>query len=166
MYPPFCCKKHSRWCHHSLTTDACKTSCHTSLHTKSPTSTKLPAVDVDHGQPLSSCLSTHCCPFSSTQQPAETGSAQYLCWNSSSSRQKWHSGCWLLPDGATLCDKFDEYIVNRTKRHKSAPVCQKSCKQVQSNTVAACSGLVFWPTVYYADNNNNYAMTIFTVLSL
>jgi len=54
-------KNHSwRW-DHSLMPEACETLCHASLHSKSPTSTKFPAVEADRGRPLSSLLSTHWC---------------------------------------------------------------------------------------------------------
>ena len=56
------CKTHSRRRHHSLMPDACKTFRHASLHIKSPTSTKFPAVQADHIRwPLSSSLLIHCC---------------------------------------------------------------------------------------------------------
>ena len=61
MCPSFCCKTHSRRRHHSLMPDSCKTFLHASLHIKSPTSTKFPAVQADRGRPLSSCLSIQCC---------------------------------------------------------------------------------------------------------
>jgi len=68
----------------------------------------------------------------------------YFCWNSHSSRRKRNPGCWLSPDGATLCFKVHwcrQKEMFRTKQRLSLPKIMQIVSSVFKMWAVKRSGL-------------------------